>query len=76
MKRLLATLTLILCLAFPVFAGHTTGDNRYCDCNDPENCTNSLTIQPGTQLNPATDDATLKLGILLAALVLLLKVKA
>ena len=41
-----------------------------------ENCTNSMTVQPGTQPGPAIDDATLKLGIMLAALLLLLKVKA
>ena len=35
-----------------------------------------MTVQPGTQPGPAIDDATLKLGIMLAALLLLLKVKA
>ncbi|MCI0491209.1 MAG: hypothetical protein L0229_31855 [Blastocatellia bacterium] len=76
MKRLLATLTLILCLAFPVFAGHSQVDHIYGNCNDPENCTNSPTVQPGTEPGQTTDDAMLKLGILLAALLLLLKVKA
>jgi hypothetical protein len=32
MKRVLAVCLLILALAFPSFAGHTTQGNSYCDC--------------------------------------------
>jgi hypothetical protein len=34
MKRLIGVVTLILCLSFPVFSGHTqTGFGRQCECN-------------------------------------------
>ena len=49
MKRLLATLTLILCLSFPVLAGHRYGRRWYCDCNDPNSHVSgqSLNISDG-----------------------------
>jgi hypothetical protein len=58
MKRLLATLTLILCLSFSALAGHTQLGGRYCPCDNPESCSglnvraNDSTLQDdGTQQN-------------------------
>ena len=32
MKKLLSVSLLILCLSFPVFGGHTTQGNVFCEC--------------------------------------------
>jgi hypothetical protein len=56
MKRLLATLTLILCLSFPIHAGHVMGNGRYCPCDDPSSCTSSLTLKAN---EPTQDGAEL-----------------
>ena len=47
MKRLLATLTLILCLSFPVLAGHVQADGVY---------TVIATTPKATQINTQSGD--------------------
>ena len=81
MKRLLATLTLILCLSFPVLAGHVLGTGRYCECNNPNSHVNGQSIGisdgKGTLENieqPTTPD--IELAWLLLAVVIYLRAKA
>ena len=78
MKRLLATLTLILCLSFPALAGHTQLGGYACSCNtagcveDYEGeCGGHHTNQQGTPSDLGS--GTL---LILAALLLGLKLRA
>lgn len=45
MKRLFSVCLLILCLSFPVLAGHTLGGMAWCDCNDPTLHSQGLVLQ-------------------------------
>ncbi len=45
MKRLVSVCLLILCLAFPVLAGHTLAGGRWCDCNDPASHYQGLVLE-------------------------------
>jgi hypothetical protein len=71
MKRLVATLTLILCLSFPVFAGHVqVGGYGWCECDNPE----SHNTLNGPVQESAPESETL--GLLLVAVLLYLKARA
>ena len=81
MKRLVAVLSLIICLSFPAFAGHTVQGDSYCDCGTagciedyPGECggANYAASQP----SEAPKDASAELGILIVALMLWLRLKA
>ena len=81
MKRLVAVLSLIICLSFPVFAGHTQVGDNYCDCGTrgciedyPGECGggHNAVIQP----SKTPDDATAEIGILLVALLFWLRMKS
>lgn len=45
MKRLVSVCLLILCLAFPVLAGHAVSGGRLCDCTDPTSHYEGLILQ-------------------------------
>jgi hypothetical protein len=71
----------MLCLSFPVLAGHTTEGGRYCDCHTagcaedyPGEC--GKDYQPMTTHQTAPNDATAELGIAVVALLLWLRLKA
>lgn len=74
MKRLLATLTLILCLSFPVFAGHVQG-GEFCSCNNPEshNGPSGLVRDDNQEQAPVS---SFELGLVLIAVLLYLKSRA
>ena len=72
MKRLVATLTLILCLSFPVFAGHVQG-GEFCTCNNPESHLNGVVRDNNQETTP---DSAVDLGLLLVAVFLYLRAKA
>jgi hypothetical protein len=77
MKRFLATCTLILCLSFPVLAGHTQVDGRYCSCNNPEHEMMGLRINDEVEKDTHQDSAPeIDLGLLLVAVLLVLKFRA
>jgi hypothetical protein len=80
MKRLLAVLTLIVCLSLPSFAGHHSVGGGYCECG-PQDCI----CDPGEiPLRQSTDDHTddvptdvpSELAIALLALLLWLRLKS
>ena len=80
MKRLLATLTLIVCLSFPAYAGHVFSDGASCDCGTkgciedyPGECDGHYAA---TQQNESPADATAELGIMIVALLFWLRLKA
>jgi hypothetical protein len=80
MKRLLSVSLLMLCLSFPVFAGHTVTGGAWCDCGTP-GCAEDYPGECGRSGQSATQDntpkdATAELGILLVALLLRLRMKA
>jgi hypothetical protein len=77
MKRLLATLTLILCLSFPALAGHVQADGVYCDCNNPDHTMNTRSADTGI-VEGKNQDSTpeTELGLILMLLAAWLKVKA
>lgn len=78
MKRLLATLTLIVCLSFPVLAGHVVGEAGYCDCNNP-NGPHPMSAQSGDcgTVQDKNQDSTpdTELGLILILLATLLRIK-
>jgi len=78
MKRLLATLTIIVCLSFPVHAGHVVGEAAYCDCNNPESHTmNTRSADCGTVQDKNQDSTPdTDLGLILILLAVWLRIKA
>jgi hypothetical protein len=80
MKKLLAVCLLILCLTFPVHAGHTQAGELYCDCT-VEGC---IEDYPGEcdsyrgmdTHQTAPTDAAGELGIAVVALLLWLRLRA
>jgi hypothetical protein len=67
---------LILCLSFPVFAGHVQGGGfGYCPCDNPEshNTLNGVIRDDSQETAPNSD---ITLGLLLIAALLYLKAKA
>ena len=79
MKRLLAVLLLMLCLSFPVFAGHTLQGGYACECRTagciedyPGECFGQGTNQ---QSNSPSDDSA-ALGIVIVALLFWLRLRA
>ena len=77
MKRLLATLTLIFILSFPVHAGHVFGNGAYCDCGTP-GCVPDYPGECGGHTNQQSIPSDLGSGtlLILAALLLGLKLRA
>ena len=82
MKRVLAVLSLIICLSFPVFAGHTQVGDNYCDCHTA-GCVEDYPGECGSGYRPMTthqtnapSDATAELGIVIVALLLWLRMRA
>ena len=78
MKRVLATLTLILCLSFPVHAGHVLADSAFCTCGTP-NCIEDFPGEcGGHNTNQQSIPSDLGSGtlLILAALLLGLKLRA
>ena len=81
MKRLLSVSLLMLCLSFPVFAGHTFGGGVYCNCYTA-GCVEDYPGECGARRSVATEqdksptDETAELGILLVALMFWLRLKA
>ena len=73
MKRLVATLMLILCLSFPVLAGHVMGD-RYCECDNPGSH-NTLNMSAENEKDTQDSASEIELGLILFIL-LFLKAKA
>ena len=76
MKRLLATLLLILCLSFPTFAGHVMGNGASCSCGTP-GCIEDYVGECGyaaTQQNAPSNLGSESL-LILAALMLWLRLK-
>jgi hypothetical protein len=79
MKRLLATLTLILCLSFPAFGGHVqAGGYASCECGTlgciedyPGECDGHQRDQQG-----APSDLSSGILLILAAILLGLKFRA
>jgi hypothetical protein len=82
MKRLVSVSLLIVCLSFPVHAGHTQAGEAYCDCGSagcmedyPGECGGSY--QPiRTRQNESPRDVNAELGILIVALMLWLRLRA
>jgi hypothetical protein len=83
MKRLLATLIVIVCLSFPALGGHVLGSGVWCDCDSPGSHVNGQSTtgisdsHDGTLDNteqPSTPDY--ELAWLLLAVVIYLRAKA
>jgi hypothetical protein len=81
MKRLLAVCLLMLCLSFPVFAGHNVPGGYACECGTagcledfPGEC-NGYQPMSKHQTEVPKDDAA-ALGILIVALMFWLRLKA
>jgi predicted NBD/HSP70 family sugar kinase len=70
----------MLCLSFPVLAGHTVTGGFYCDCGTP-GCVEDYPGECGikhsvaAQQGDSPTDATTEIGILLVALLFWLKLK-
>ena len=78
MKRLLATLILILCLSFPALGGHVYGSGYACSCGTP-NCIEDYEGEcGGHNTNQQSIPSDLGSGtlLILAALLLGLKFRA
>ena len=76
MKRLLATVTLIICLSFPAHAGHVFGNGVYCTCGTP-GCVEDYVGEcdgHGTQQNTSSNLGSESL-LVLAAIILWLRLK-
>ena len=78
MKRLLATLTLILCLSFPVHAGHVLPGGYACSCNTAGCIEDYEGECGGHNTNQQSTPSDLGSGtlLILAALLLGLKLRA
>ena len=79
MKRLLATVTLILCVSFPALAGHVQSTGYACSCGTP-GCIEDYPGEcsghgAGQQSSTPTDLGSESL-LVLAALVLWLRFKS
>ena len=76
MRRLLATLTLIVCLSFPAYAGHVQTSGAYCDCNT----SGCIPDYPGECGGHRATQAPTDLGseslLILASLMLWLRLRA
>jgi predicted NBD/HSP70 family sugar kinase len=81
MKEVLAVCLLTLCLSFPVFAGHTTQGDNYCDCGT-RGCIEDYAGECGgghyvsTQPNDSPGDVTAQLGIAIRTLLFWLRQKS
>jgi hypothetical protein len=76
MKRLLATVTIILFLSFPAYAGHVLGTGVYCDCGT-SGCVRDYEGEcGGHNTNQAPTDLGSGTLLFLAALLLGLKLRA
>lgn len=84
MKRLLFVVVLILCLSFPVFAGHTL-PNEWCECGSFAGCICDPGERPVGQSersvpDDSKQDAPVSFGsetlLVLAVLLLVLRYKA
>ena len=78
----MAVVSLIICLSFPAFAGHTVPGDAYCDCGTA-GCEESYPGECGgnyqptrTRQNESPRDASVELGIVIVALMLWLRLKA
>ena len=71
MKRLLSVCLLILCLSFPVFAGHTTSGFGWCECDNPASHLNGAVLEDTQDTAP-----DFELGLVLVAVLLYLRAKA
>ena len=76
MKRLLATCTLILCLSFSASAGHVMGDSKLCTCNDPNHGTMGLRVNNEVEQDTHQEAPDIDLGLLIVAVLLVLKFRA
>ena len=74
MKRLVAVCMLILCLSFPVLAGHTTPGYGWCECDNPAGHTLNRVVRDDSQ--ESTPDSDLTLGLVLVVVLLYLRTKA
>ncbi|HKY03780.1 MAG TPA: hypothetical protein VJQ56_02765 [Blastocatellia bacterium] len=75
MKRLFTVCLLILCLSFPVLAGHTLGGMAWCDCNDPTSHDQGLVLQDDEPQHE-TPVVDVEPGVLLAFTLLVLMIRA
>jgi hypothetical protein len=63
-------------LSFPVLAGHTLGDNRFCPCDNPESCSGqNVRLNDSTPQEDGTTQDTTEIAVLLM-LALWLKLRA
>jgi hypothetical protein len=83
MKRLLGVCTLILCVSFPAFAGHTVAGDNYCSCGTlncledyPGECSGKLPSTPANAPDSGPEGGAAEWGIVLVALLLWLRLKA
>ena len=81
MKKLLPVCLLMLCLSFPVLAGHVPINGAYCNCGTagcvedyPGECGGYMVMT--NQQNTSPGDVTAELGIAIVALMLWLRLKA
>jgi hypothetical protein len=77
MKKLLSVSLLMLCLSFPVFAGHTLTGGAYCEpCDNVQCICDGQGGNRARQQDKAPTDATAEIGILLVALLFWLRLKS
>ena len=79
MKKLLAVCLLILCLSFPVFAGHTQVGEYACSCSTVgciEDYPGECSGHGATQQSSTPTDLGSESLLVLAALVLWLRLKS
>ena len=79
MKRVLAVSLLMMALSFPAFGGHTVSGNYACSCDTP----GCIEDYPGeckghgmNQQSQPPGDGTVELGVVIVALLLLLRLKS
>jgi hypothetical protein len=78
MKRLFSVCLLIICLSFPVLAGHSQPGDFPCSCGSP-GCVQDYPCECCTKpvsSGKAPSDSTAELGIALVAILLWLRLKA
>jgi hypothetical protein len=75
MKRLLATLTVIMCLSFPVFGGHVLGTGVYCECDNPQHGMFGLTVENEAEIkqDSTPNDEVSELDLLIDILQILIR---